>query len=122
MVLGGARILPIRVPSCLAPPPNSVVPLPFRCMSWGPDCDGVNGVYLGKNVVTCAGAAIATVIRQVGRGGLCRVYRLCTAGEGDMCGGANCNRHSPVDSEKGDSLACIGKRGGCAMGSAIPAQ
>jgi hypothetical protein len=37
-------------------------------MSWGPDGDGVNGVYLGKNVVTCAGAAIEDVMRQVGVG------------------------------------------------------
>ena len=34
-------------------------------MSWGPDVDGVNGVYLGKNVVTCAGAAIAKAVKQV---------------------------------------------------------
>jgi hypothetical protein len=27
-------------------------------MSWGPDPDGVNGVYLGKNVVTCAASAL----------------------------------------------------------------
>ena len=34
-------------------------------MSWGPDGSGVNGVYLGKNVVTCAGGAIEAVVRQV---------------------------------------------------------
>lgn len=35
-------------------------------MSWGPDKDGVNGVYLGKNVITCAGTAIEAAIRLVG--------------------------------------------------------
>jgi hypothetical protein len=27
-------------------------------MSWGPDPDGVNGVYLGKNVASEAGKAL----------------------------------------------------------------
>ncbi|GAX73324.1 hypothetical protein CEUSTIGMA_g778.t1 [Chlamydomonas eustigma] len=35
----------------------------YGCMSWGPDGDGVNGVYLGKNLVACAGAAIESAIR-----------------------------------------------------------
>ena len=35
-------------------------------MSWGPDKQGINGVYLGKNVIECAGAAIKAVVTQVG--------------------------------------------------------
>eukprot|EP00775_Hariotina_reticulata_P006451 gene6451-6680_t len=34
----------------------------YNCMSWGPDPDGVNGVYLGKNVVTCAAGALQTCL------------------------------------------------------------
>ncbi|KAF8069577.1 KCS2 [Scenedesmus sp. PABB004] len=37
----------------------------YGCMSWGPDPDGVNGVYLGKNVVACAGAALDACLRAV---------------------------------------------------------
>eukprot|EP00955_Chlamydomonas_euryale_P070785 360861-Chlamydomonas_euryale.AAC.9 len=36
-------------------------------MSWGPDKNGVDGVFLGKNVVACAGSAIEDVVTQVGR-------------------------------------------------------
>jgi hypothetical protein len=34
-------------------------------MSWGPDPDGVNGVYLGKNVVSCAADALQRCLRQI---------------------------------------------------------
>lgn len=37
----------------------------YNCMSWGPDAEGVNGVYLGKTLVTSAAAAIEEVIRKV---------------------------------------------------------
>ena len=48
------------------PPPCTPLTVPWRrCMSWGPDGAGVNGVYLGKNVVKCAGGAIEDVMRQV---------------------------------------------------------
>jgi 3-ketoacyl-CoA synthase len=34
-------------------------------MSWGPDPDGVNGVYLGKNVVTEAGKALSHCMKSI---------------------------------------------------------
>jgi hypothetical protein len=34
-------------------------------MSWGPDSTGINGVYLGKNVVTEAGRALEKCMRRV---------------------------------------------------------
>lgn len=34
-------------------------------MSWGPDPDGVNGVYLGKNVVAVASDALTQCMRAV---------------------------------------------------------
>lgn len=37
----------------------------YKCMSWGPDPDGVNGVYLGKNVVTEAGKALELCMRRI---------------------------------------------------------
>jgi hypothetical protein len=41
------------------------VAAPCSCMSWGPDPDGVNGVYLGKNVVSCAADALQRCLRQI---------------------------------------------------------
>eukprot|EP00798_Chlamydomonas_sp_ICE-L_P032110 gene32110-16627_t len=34
-------------------------------MSWGPDTSGVNGVYLGKDVIDCAGAAIEEAVTKI---------------------------------------------------------
>ena len=34
-------------------------------MSWGPDSYGVNGVHLGKEVPTCAGAAITAACTAI---------------------------------------------------------
>jgi hypothetical protein len=36
-----------------------------RAIWYGPDGDGIRGVYLGKNVVTEAGAALAKVMRSL---------------------------------------------------------
>lgn len=36
-----------------------------RCISWGPDEDGVNGVFLGKDVPQQAGKMLEAVIRAV---------------------------------------------------------
>ena len=54
-------------------------------------------MYLGKNVVTCAGAAIATVIRQVGQWGLYRggkqgVTGAAYSGQGGCVG--DCSSHT----------------------------
>jgi hypothetical protein len=38
---------------------------PPRCMSWGPDPDGVNGVYLGKNVTSEAAKALKMALTAV---------------------------------------------------------
>ena len=35
-------------------------------MSWGPDKQGINGVYLGKELIRCAALAVEDVIEQVG--------------------------------------------------------
>lgn len=45
--------------------PPGVAAGAVRCMSWGPDPDGVNGVYLGKNVVTCAADALEKCLQVV---------------------------------------------------------
>ena len=37
----------------------------YNCMSWGPDAQGVNGVFLGKTLVAAASMAIEEVIRKV---------------------------------------------------------
>lgn len=37
----------------------------YNCMSWGPDAEGVNGVFLGKTLISAAGKAIEEVIRKV---------------------------------------------------------
>jgi hypothetical protein len=34
-------------------------------MSWGPDPDGVNGVYLGKNVASEAGKALKMALTAI---------------------------------------------------------
>ncbi|GBF88512.1 hypothetical protein Rsub_01227 [Raphidocelis subcapitata] len=46
------------------PPPTSYPP-PNRCISWGPDDDGINGVYLGKDVPQEAGKMLQAVIAKV---------------------------------------------------------
>lgn len=35
------------------------------CMSWGPDPDGINGVYLGKNVAAEAGKALQMALTAI---------------------------------------------------------
>jgi len=37
----------------------------YGCMSWGPDPDGVNGVYLGKNVACEAAKALKIALTAV---------------------------------------------------------
>jgi hypothetical protein len=37
----------------------------YGCMSWGPDPDGVNGVYLGKNVASEAGKALKMALTAI---------------------------------------------------------
>ncbi|KAL6763254.1 FAE1/Type III polyketide synthase-like protein-domain-containing protein [Haematococcus lacustris] len=37
----------------------------YNCMSWGPDKAGINGVYLGFNVVDAAGKAIKAVMTDI---------------------------------------------------------
>ncbi|KAJ9525632.1 FAE1/Type III polyketide synthase-like protein-domain-containing protein [Haematococcus lacustris] len=37
----------------------------YGCMSWGPDKAGINGVYLGFNVVDAAGKAIKAVMTDI---------------------------------------------------------
>ena len=37
----------------------------FRCINWGPDADGINGVYLGKDVPQQAGKMLEAVIKAV---------------------------------------------------------
>ncbi len=44
---------------------TSFPPTPHRCMSWGPDSSGVNGVYLSKDVIKCAGGAIKQAVTKV---------------------------------------------------------
>lgn len=38
-------------------------------MSWGPDAKGINGVYLGKNVIKCAGAVVTETLVKASAGG-----------------------------------------------------
>jgi hypothetical protein len=38
---------------------------PDRCISWGPDEDGINGVFLGKDVPVEAGKMLQAVIAKV---------------------------------------------------------
>jgi 3-ketoacyl-CoA synthase len=45
------------------PPP--LPPPPTSCISWGPDEDGINGVYLGKDVPQEAGKMLQAVIAKV---------------------------------------------------------
>jgi hypothetical protein len=48
------------------PPPHIIVPAAAcRCISWGPDPDGVNGVFLGKDVPLQAGIMLEAVIKAV---------------------------------------------------------
>eukprot|EP00882_Tetradesmus_deserticola_P000497 GHRQ01000548.1.p1 GENE.GHRQ01000548.1~~GHRQ01000548.1.p1 ORF type:complete len:504 (+),score=215.48 GHRQ01000548.1:478-1989(+) len=37
----------------------------YRCVTWGPDPDGSNGVYLDKKIIAAAGAALETCLRRV---------------------------------------------------------
>lgn len=37
----------------------------FRCISWGPDPEGINGVFLGKDVPLQAGIMLEAVIKAV---------------------------------------------------------
>lgn len=35
------------------------------CVTWGPDPDGINGVYLDKKIIGCAAAALAACLTRV---------------------------------------------------------
>ncbi|KAF5830397.1 FAE1/Type III polyketide synthase-like protein-domain-containing protein [Dunaliella salina] len=37
----------------------------YGCMSWGPDSIGINGVHLGKEVVTSAGATVTAAVTAI---------------------------------------------------------
>jgi hypothetical protein len=59
------RLPPRHGPAPASPPPPPPPPPPTptpRCIAWGPDEAGINGVYLGKDVPVQAGKMLEAVI------------------------------------------------------------
>ena len=47
-------------------------PLPLSAIHYGPDDEGINGIYLGLDVVTEASRGLTQAMNKVGRGGRSR--------------------------------------------------